>query len=81
MAKRSEMQWMRVAMYTPMYCGVGEAPMDAYFIADNNPMRDGDGWDSEGNTSGSYTVWPNFAAFKRQYINARFDDDGRIDKG
>jgi len=82
MAKRSEMQWQRVAMYTPCYMGYSEKAENAFFIpADRADIVDGLGWDIDGNTAGSYSVWSNFAAFKRQYINARFDDNGRIDIG
>jgi len=78
---RKDMQWMRVAMYTPMYMGYCENAERPIFISDNDPTRDGDGWDSEGSTAGYWTVWSNFFAFVRDNPRARFDDNGCIDKG
>jgi len=77
---RKDMQWMRVAQYTPMYMGVGGAPERAIFISDDNDMRDGDGgaYDCDGNTAGYWKVWPNFPAFRRDNPATRFADDGYI---
>jgi len=79
MAKRSDMQWQRVAQYTPMYMGVCKAPERPVFVEDaNDPIRDGQGYDCDGNTAGYWTVWSNFFNFKRDNPYARFDDDGYI---
>ena len=79
---RNEMQWQRVAMYTPRYMGYSEKAENAFFVpSDRADIVDGLGWDIDGNTSGSYSVWPNFPAFKRQYPGASFTDSGYIDIG
>jgi len=79
MAKRSDMQWQRVAQYTPMYMGVCEAPESPVFVEDaNDPIRDGQGYDCDGNTAGYWRVWSSFVAFKRDYPTAVFYENGWI---
>jgi len=78
MAKRKDMQWMRVAQYNSVYMGVVDNVDRPEFITDDNATQDMDGYAPSGDMSGYWRVWPNFPAFKRAYPNARFDDDGFI---
>jgi len=74
MAKRNEMQWMRVAWLGSVYGGVCDRAESPVFITDDDPRNDRDGDDC----IGYWRVWDNFFNFKRDYPYARFEDDGYI---